>query len=466
MYEDCYFLNYTEAFRVAKQQNKLPNNEDLQVCYYDGEKVDSEYVNLIHLSIDRMSEELVDGIYRIPTSINFIGMNLSASLEYQIRIHFMTTMQQVEILRAQINQKYYKNLKNASLNFNEPLRFYLSANSTTEVMQYVSQNIVKSLELQGYEVRFNLYHQIEDYSSLKVLSEFNPHVTININHINNEYISENVFNFVWFQDPMPIFFSDAKIELRERDFIYSLVPELDTLLEKKSIPYKRQSFCTNEDIYKINPKIKREKKIVFIGSSYYNGSYDNQNNRELISHVIKLFKEGTSFTKVLIEEIAQKFDINKNYLEIRIIPYVVRDISLQWLCSIQSEYTIEVYGNGWEHYEDVVPFYKGVLKYGDEIAEVYNSAMYAFAPHQTYILQQRVFEASGCGAIPIVYDCRDNLSEESYDEAFYYFKTKKDLEILLQTETKTEKYFERLLEENSYEHFIQNIVDIVKKVNK
>jgi glycosyltransferase involved in cell wall biosynthesis len=129
---------------------------------------------------------------------------------------------------------------------------------------------------------------------------------------------------------------------------------------------------------------------------------------------------------------------------------------------MQSEYSIEVYGKGWERYEEVVPFYKGVVKYGKDLADIYNSATYALAPHSIYMLQQRTLEASACGCIPILYDIRDFVEETHYDEALEYFKTEKDLATILSQEAK-KKEFSRLLEENSYKTFVKKMVALIQK---
>jgi len=73
-YQDIYFLSSKEALRVASEQNRWGLNDyNLQACYYDGEELQSDLVNLIHQPIDNMLEGLAYATHRIPTLIGFDG---------------------------------------------------------------------------------------------------------------------------------------------------------------------------------------------------------------------------------------------------------------------------------------------------------------------------------------------------------------------------------------------------------
>jgi len=462
---DTYFLSSQEALRVAKQQNRSDDQDQefLQICYYNGEKIDSDLINLIHLPLNSLVDDLAQGEYRIPTKINFIGLDISAEELESISKNLGIAIEQAQAYRDKLNNIYVDRLKNVKLDFSQPLRFYLFGHICTTVMQHVSKSIVDTLIKNGYEVLFHLYEGMEDYSNYKKIFEFNPHVTININFLRNQYISDDVFNFVWIQDPVLYLTDESEVLIRKKDFIFSLINTFDELLERKNIPFKRQGFCINEAIYKLDNSIKREKKIVFIGSSYLSFiPDDNEQVNQAVKYMITLFHKGVDFTNEKIAQIADTFKLDKNYLSTRIIPFIVRDISLIDLCQIKSKYKIEIYGSGWEKYEILQPYYKGMLNYGEDIAKVYNSATFAFAPHQSYILQQRTLESTACGAIPIVYDCRKLSNESAYSEAVIYFKTFQDLEKILHKKP-PKKDFKRLLRENSYQGFVDKILKVVEE---
>lgn len=462
-YPDTYFLSGTEALKVASQQNRSKDELWLQICYYDGERIESELVNLIHMPLETLLQDLAQGIHRLPTELNFTGFSLPDSIINGIATTLQTSLLQVQQDRNKYYDNYNNNLKNSTINFDEKLRFYLVGFSQTQVMQYVSKNIANALESLGYEVRFDLFHGTEDPKCFKRISEFNPHVTININYLRNDFINDSCFNFIWFQDTMPILVNNDEIILRDRDYVFSLINEFDKLLDRKNVSHQRQSFCINNDIYKVNSHISRENKIVFIGSSYYNIDCDRDTNMGAIERIIELFENGKTFTEFTMDEISKEFSLDKTYLSTKLIPYIVRDLSVLWLCSIKSEFTVEVYGHGWDKYENIKPYYKGAVKYGEDIANIYNSAKFVFAPHQTYLLQQRVLEGSACGATPIVYDCRDLTHEKPYEEAFFFFKTRQDLENILQGNSSSSKDFTNLLQDNSYETFVGKLLKIIQK---
>lgn len=466
MHYDTYFLDPLVAYEVAKQKNKIDGDmHTIQVCYYDGKKIDSHLSNLIHLPLENMLDGLSNGIHRIPTTINFTNINLSSDELEEIKLFFSDIIAKASRYRQNRLETNLHKLKYISLDFSEPLRFFIPANSATMVMQHISRSIANELKKQGYDVSFLLSDGTGDGESfINTIALYNPHVIFNINHLNNSFLGDDVFNFTWFQDAMDhLVDKDVKYELRKRDVIFSLVPFIDKLLIKKNVPYIRQSFCANVDECKHNSNIKREKKIVFIGSaSVHELSNSNTNFQDALAYCLDIFLKGTCFLDEQIVYIANRFNLKESDVDI-LFYYIVRDMSVLWLCSLKTDYKIEIYGPNWDKYETVVPYYKGVLKYGDDIADVYSSATYALAPSYGYILTQRVYEASACGAIPVVYDVREIVPIEDYSEAFCYYKKLSDLEALLQSDSVPTKNFDRLLGENSYKSLVDKMLKIIKE---
>jgi len=461
VFEDTYFLDSQEALRVASQKNR-PNMSVLQACYYAGEKIETDLVNLIHLPFESFVDTLAQGVHRLPTKIDFTNLDISAAVKEEIKDNFQLLLAQTQGIRNALNEEYVKALKNRKLNFREPWRFYIPVHSNTQVLQYVAKAIAETLEHMGYEVLFDLRHGTEELHNAKNVFLFNPHVTINLNAMNTRLIADDVFNFVWFQDPMPFLRDKTKVQIRKRDFVFSLIPLFDKMLQEKGIPFERQGFCINDYAYRANPAIKREKKIVFIGSSYLKTIPYTPETKEAFKELKEIFLAGKTFTDEIIEQTALQYKFSADFVRSRFIPYIVRDIGLLELSKIKSDYEIEIYGWGWEAYAELKPYYKGVLKYGQEIADIYSSATFAFSPHQLYTLQQRTFEATACGAIPIVYDCRNISKEDTYEDALYYYKTSSDLEKILNADIE-QKNFTRLLNEHTYKSFVEKILNIIEE---
>ena len=460
--KDTYFLDYDVALNVAKQQNMI-DEYSKQICYYNGELRENNFTNLINLPFENLGTYFLLENNRVPTTINFDGLDLSKTVQNEIHNSFDNLLLSIDKNIEQFGQELINKIKNQSINFDEPLRFFLFGNRNTKVMQNISKNIAESFKELGYDVKFETNNELEHlnlYRLAREVSEYKPHAVISINCNYNFFLNNSTFQFIWYQDPMPELTNNSQVLLRKNDFVFSLVKKLDILLKNKNIPYTRQGFCSNI-IYSIDNSIKREKKIVFIGSSYATRIDQNEQTARATNEIINWLSTGKPFYQSFIDKIVEEFKYNKEYLTIQLIPAILRDISVLWLCSIKSNYKVEIYGEGWDKYEEVLPYYKGVLNYGDDISKVYKSATYTLAPHQSYMLQQRVFEATSSGAIPIVYDCREISDEESYDEAFCYFNTFQSLEDILKNDKVPKKDFSRLLEENSYNSFSKKILKII-----
>ncbi|WP_455757123.1 hypothetical protein [Sulfurimonas sp.] len=469
MYEDTYFLNSQEALRVASQQNKLDDGRSLQVCYYDGQKIESDLINLIHLPIDNLLEGLVYGRQRIPTKIDYTGLDVSLQVRIEVVSHFNSTVEDARQYRNQLNIQYLKELQNAKLDFSEPLRFFIPANSRTTVMQYISKNIADILVDMGYKVMYDLQRGTEDLVSFKHLYEFNPHVSININHLNNTFLSDDVFNFVWFQDAMQDITDNKQIYIRERDFVFHLIDGLDVILKNKGIKSTLQPFMISDKEYKQRDSIKKEKKIVFIGSSYLFKLDDLKKDREfekVYSEAVNIFEKTSCFKNIKHEDgevryLMEKYNKSEKYIG-NIYAYLSRDYCIEKLCSIDTDYEIEVYGYGWEENNKIKPYFKGKVEHGEEISRIYNSATYGFCPG-AYVMMQRTLECAFSGTIPLVLDVRadkQNTYSKKLEEGICFFKLN-ELESILTKEAPKDKNFEHIVEQYSYKHFIKKILNIL-----
>lgn len=460
-YKDVYFLNPEEALRVATQQNRKENGYWLQVCYYDGEKIDSDLPNLIHLPLDNLIDDLALGIHRIPEQLNFSRVEIADELKEDIFNNFQISIEHAHKLRNELNKHYIEGLKNAELDFSEPLRFYLSGHASTQVMQYVSKNIVDTLQNKGYEVLFNLNYGAFDLNSYKVKYDFNPHVTININHFENFNLAHKErFSFIWFQDVMPILTSPAKtLSLYEREYVFSLLPVIDRYLIEKNVPFQRQSFCINTSLFRCDKDIEKKKKIVFIGSSYLDAITEDIKNSGILDEIKELFYNGKDIDKEIVHSLSSKYNLEFEQIYNFVVTHVIRVNSVIELCKLNKDFEIEIYGYGWEDIVEVKNYFKGELQYGKDLVKVYNSAKYVLSPHPHYILQQRVLEAAACGAIPVVYDCRNINSEDNYDRSIILYKS---IEEMKNAFTKEVKNLQEVVDQNSYSRFVDRIMNIIK----
>ena len=275
----------------------------------------------------------------------------------------------------------------------------------------------------------------------------------------NQFLNDNVFNFVWFQDLMPILTNEIDFNLRKRDFIFSLLEDFDKLLYKKGIPKEklfRQPITTSERLYNNKYNVVRENKIVFIGDSFQ-GQFENRKNESLI---IKEIQEKLNLNqKINFDEIVSTFEIDINYLKLVLYPAVLRQEIVFWACK-QKLVSVEIYGRGWENINFADNFYKGILPYGEEIAKVYNSAKYSIVISPNSYYQQRLFEMSLCGTIPLIYDDYINNEEFRYKDNAFLFSTYEEMFSCLDKEPKENP--ELIGKKNTYEKFANKILKIIE----
>jgi len=470
---DTYFFDSKLAREVALKKNraetKNPNVKGLQICYYNGEKLKKSPKNCIHLPLDKIYSYFRTTNYRFPQFVSFNNTNFSK----QDQISFNQKMTDILALSIAGNnllvEKYKKKIKKNQPDFSEKkLRVFVAACRETVVMQYHSKNIAQSFKNIGYDVKF--YIQNNDMESCgalanyKALYEFNPHITISINHFNNEYLNTSILNFVWFQDPMPCLEDNSILDTRKNDFVFHLVPDFKRLLEKKNIHSQYQPFCIDTSIHKIRKKINREDKIVFIGSSYKERiSKINEQEMHSLKKLISIFEIKGIITDEEIDFISTHHKIPVTKINF-FIGYIIRDILILQLCQLNIPYKIEIYGYGWEEYDELEPYYNGPVTPGKDISKIYNSARYVFVPAQN-VLQQRTLEGAANGAIPIAYDNRSSIEEANkidYTESVIYFHKTDELENVLHKDVVVEKDLKHLLKKNKYKSFIKKMHKIIK----
>jgi hypothetical protein len=470
--EDTYFLNSLEAKRVALQNKKffIHGVETTQICFHHEIDFQNAPENCIFIPHNEIVTFLSQTKMRLPTTINFNGYNLHHTQKIETLNTFVDILTQVKSNISQLIREKIAQINLLQLNpKDKKIRIYFPTCRNTLVLKNISKSIAREFEKYD-EFEVYVYEQKSDLEGcgqlhdLEAFYNFNPHVVFMINHLNREIYgsqNENLIKFTWYQDRVNSLYNTDFLSLEPKEHIYALLPEFAEDLNKKNIPNQLQSFCLNESLFKQDKTIKREKKIVFIGSSY-SSKIGDRLPPEMMEELVQNFLSGELSKKSVRDTITSKYLLSDDTIATEAVEFIVRDLSVIWLCSLESDYTIEVYGKGWECYEEVVPFYKGVVEYGKELADIYNSATYALAPHSIYILQQRTLESSACGCIPIVYDIRDFVPKPHYNEAIEYFKTQDDLANILKQEPK-KKEFSSLLEENSYKTFVKRMVELIKK---
>jgi len=471
-YFDTYFLDSKQALKESKENNRVDCTSAVtgtQICYYLGEKIKKAPKNCINVPVENIYLFFRDSSYRIPTKISYD--NTQANQEKQkVLSEKITLIIQKSILdQKKLILEYKDKIQNNRPSFKDKKwRVFIPSSKLTTAMQHISRHLGNTFKKMGYDVMLFIEENDMQYCSqlaqLRAHHKFNPHITVNLNHFNNNYLHKKVFNIVWMQDPMQsIIDPSSNIKVRKRDIIYSVAVPIDYALRNKNIPFQRQNFVINSSIYKKIPNIRREKKIVFVGSSYLPNLHKDT-PKELFNDIYHIFINGFDFDESKIKQLAIKYNLDFIYVIIRVINFVIRDYSVLELCRLNTDYKIEIYGWGWEVYPDIKPYFKGALKYGKDIAKVFNSATYSLSPHSSSIIQQRVLEAAACGCIPIVYDCKSIEPPPFYDKNLIYYKDLNTLKKIL--EVSPTRKLKKLINENTYKKLTKRILEDIKGIRK
>ncbi|UTJ06376.1 DUF3880 domain-containing protein [Arcobacter roscoffensis] len=469
---DTYFFSAEKALEIAKKQNRVETSvkmiDALQICYYASEKaIEDAPFNCIHVPLESVFDYFSSTTNRFPQAISFEDTEFSMVEQAELNAAFGEILGAAQEERRKLSQVYVKEIKEKHLDFkDEKLRVFIPACRETTVMQYVSKNIAEAFEKLGYKVYYHIQNELEDCNILSLFHniwKFNPHIVVNINHLDNEHLNENTFNFSWFQDPMPIMYDKKKeITMRPRDYFFTLFEEYKDLLIKKGIDanrIKHQPFATNPKIFFKNNSIKKENKIVFLGSDYNfeeGIDFDDSCINDINNHI-----ENNTLSEELITKYAREYGFEQSYFKTFLISSFVRRKVILWLCSLK-DINIEVYGTDkWLNTPEVAPFYKGLLPYGPKMAEVYNSAKYSIAAHPLYRYQQRVIEMSACDCIPVIYNCPLVSDIFSHEENILSFSTFDELKECIGKEP--QKNCTQIAEDISYEKMALSIIDTVEQ---
>jgi len=469
-YLDTYFFDSSLALKIALKKNKAetrnPNVKGLQICYYNGEKLPDAPRNCIHLPLEDIYSYFTTSNNRFP---EFIAYNNSGFTENEQKT-FNTSLHEILNLSISANhilvEKLKKKIKKNKPNFSDKqLRVFIPACRETVVMQHISKSIAKSFKDMGYNVKYCIQKSSMEscgaLHSLKKLYKFNPHITVNINHLNNDYLHDDVFNVVWFQDPMESLKDKSQLHVRKKDYLLHLTQRVADMLAKKNVKSIYQPFSIDTSLYKNRKSILRENKIVFIGSSYkltYDG-ITNHHKEELLEILKNEFFKNGIVPISFREALERRYNIDTTSLN-HILNYITRDLALIHISNIDLNYKFEVYGYGWNEYPQLEKYYKGTLSYGKELSKVYNGAKYSLCIGG-YVLQQRTLESAASGCIPLVLDSRKiaaSKNELYFENSLLFFRKLDEIKDIIKKDKKVDLKY--LVKRHTYKHLVKKITQL------
>ena len=467
---DTYFLDAQKALKTALKRNTVPLPDDgkgLQICYYDGDPLKDVPENMIYVPFKNLYEYFSETKNRQPTYLSVAGSGITAADHSQMEVTINEIFTRVNEAREARRLNYIRMIRNQEpVTTQTPKRIFLMTSRHTSVIQYSTKGLAKAFQKLGYEVKLMIEENdmqllYQDWR-VKEIYDFNPYVVVNINHMYNDIINKKTWNIVWWQDPMEELTNDIPINVRERDIVFSYDLSFDELwIRKQTTPIFRQEFCFDSDIFKPNLEIKREEKVVFVGSSYFNFDFFNSNNpivETLKEELILCLEKGVLVSEDEFIVMAGKLGIEIDRASVvHIMQAIVRDTTVQWLCQ-ESHIPVEIYGRGWEKNPIVSPFFKGEVAHGKKLVDIYCSARYALVCQAVNLQSQRLVEVCACEAIPVVYDSRSYAPDLLWEDQYLFFKTREELSDRLKQVPKLNgNSYERVKSKFSYDCFAKKI---------
>jgi hypothetical protein len=470
--QDTFFLDRNVAHATALEKNRIFQTIAVsapQICYYQGEPFASAPDNLILVSDNEIVQFFISVRLRLPMVINFDPSKPGETTKAtDIAAIF-------ESIKPSVNEEMLQHLdlcrtQQPVFLADKPLKIFLSTSRLTTVMQYSTRDLSAALQRKGCDVRLLIegsdLEKIETRHYIKEYSKTAPNAVININNLNNDHLHKDTYNIVWWQDPMDDLTNKKQLPWRERDLSISAYYKFDTpLYDAGAKVVYRQDHCIDPEIFSPTIPLEQRKKIVFVGSSYaVKIGIHGENGLKIIAKMQEKMALGQDITDSFIKELSKKFAIGFDDIFYDLLPFVVRDTSVEWLCSIADshDYEVEVYGRWWDENPIVAPFFKGELPHGPMVAKIYNESKYAIAAMHRTVNSQRLAEIAACGCIPVLLDERSypEVEPPHWNDECLFYRTKDELQKCIGRSPKNDPQI--IAKSYSYDSFADKIITYIR----
>lgn len=435
--EDTYFSNFSDAKVQAQKQLYLDHGQSkLQLCFYDGTEHSQHFLpNLINLPISIIPKFFIENDFRIPTKII-----------HSKRKEVEANIIKAEKERARLLDETLQKIKKQDITLSAKPKIYFSVDHNGKVVENIYRLLDSAFKNSNWETFFDINDSIsvmDDYKRARSIFKFKPNVVFTINRFRSELINKNTYHFSWYMDPTLNLYDETPFKVRDKDFFFYLIENFKDALINKNVPsfkLHKQSFAC-DPFFLSQPKAKnKENKIIFIGNDYFkvcDPTYKYANNSELIDYISNLFEQEKINKKTINEFATKLFNKGtikrKEHFEMFLFPAVVRVQVLKWLCEV-SPISVEIYGDGWDSYPELSPYYKGVLTSKEAIIKACSNSKYSLLAHPEYFYQQRLLESSACGSIPVIFVGMNNREQYHHYNSSLVFTKKNQLKKILTSE--------------------------------
>ena len=158
--------------------------------------------NCINVPISNFYEYFLMTKNILPQHIVFEGMEYSEEVRHQLITAITDILKSISKEQEDIANTLLEDRKKYKPDFSNGPRIFLIASRETTVMQHISNNIYQACKELGYEtflsIEDNDMQKQHHFIHLANFMAFKPTITININHLNNNNLPDEIFNYVCF----------------------------------------------------------------------------------------------------------------------------------------------------------------------------------------------------------------------------------------------------------------------------
>ncbi|MBF0175536.1 MAG: tetratricopeptide repeat protein [Magnetococcales bacterium] len=467
---DTFFLDGKKALAAAHAHATFKFRNYFQVqrlCYHSSPAIAETHLdNLIYIPTSNIAHFFLETRFRPPTIIDF---DPGDPFQVTIALKVAEVINMIPRLSMSAMQQAISQYQRPGLDFaTTPWRVYISTSRWSTVMQYASRNMAQALERQGCKVSFAIENDEREvlnawHVTMQTL-DYNPHIVFNINYQNNLHLLPDVFNIVWYQDPMAEIRREEPLPWRKRDIVFCAYPCFDDMIRKTGVQQvHRQDLCVDLNCFGMTQPRAERRKVVFLGSSQHRFLNGVPGEDVVVRELTEMVEQGMVITEPHIQDLVARTRIPYIHLTQYLYPYVVRSRAVEWLCALapELEWEVEIYGRHWDEVPNVAPFFRGEVPHGAAVAEVYNQSRYALAAHPQMVKSQRLAEISACGCIPVLFDDRIHAEGPLWEDEILFFKTKAELRERLHQEPKNDP--STIAQAYTYDAFAKRILHMVRE---
>ena len=427
---DTIFFNKKRAKKIAKQNNPIiQNSHKIQICYYFGNK---QKKNLIPIQLDNIKKFFISTNYRWPKYCDFNNSEYANNEEIQNNIVKAIAKIFDEITKEQlqkIQQQYqiYQNLKVDK----KSKKVIIFASKNLEVLYDFAKLLQKQYKSKGYQTMFitetskknYILDEVQTLNIFKTINQFKPTKMIFI----NDFKPQLHHKFIKIDYYIDSFKKSYEISEYEESFNMTNVNFYVTSYYHYLI-LKEKNIIAKKFIIPNFTKFKSKRKTIDLFISELIFIEDNifLTLQDMKAQVKKHLQNGKLLDMNTIQQLITQQTLYTDSQDWELNLYLIKTFVLNHIIKyLKTNKKVLLFGKNKKELKTKFKMtnkYKKTIQKSKYVLYIHNPII---TPKLDAILQS--------GAIPIVYDLRDDdkFYDHKYDDKIIFFKNVDQLNQIL-----------------------------------